>query len=290
MSMKFLITGSTGQLGREWTHYLQNHALSFESYDSKTLDITHFNEVSKILDTEMPDVVINCAAYTNVDKAEEEPEKADLVNAKAVANLASSCRARNIKLVHYSTDYVFPGYPSDRKLFPNGYPEDQHAEPINEYGKSKHNGEIALRDHCDDFLLIRVAWLCGAFGQNFITKMLQLSQKHDTLKVVNDQWGSPTFTHNVIDNTMALLQTGRKGTYHINCEGIITWYEFAQQIFKATNTEVDVTPVSSTEFAAKAKRPAFSKLDTQKLQDVEGSRIIDWKDGLQHMLTSLKII
>jgi len=285
--MNFLITGSTGQLGSEWTYYLRKHNLSYRAYDSKTLDITHFSQVNKLLDAQMPDVVINCAAYTNVDIAEDEPEKAESVNAKAVDNLAISCRERNIKLVHYSTDYVFPGYPSDRKLFPNGYPENQHADPINEYGKSKHNGEIALRNNCDDFLLVRVAWLCGAFGQNFVSKMLQLSQKHDTLKVVNDQWGSPTFTHNVVDNTIALLKAGRKGTFHINCNGIITWFEYAQQIFKTTGTKVHVTPVSSTEFAAKVARPAFSKLDTQKLQDVEGSRIIDWKDGLQHMLTSL---
>ena len=287
--MKFLITGSTGQLGKEWTRYLQKESIesNFAAYGSKDLDITNYNQVKERLEAQNPDVVINCAAYTNVDLAEDEPERAEAINAEAVANLANCCREHAIKLVHYSTDYVFPGYPSDRKLFPNGYPADQQAEPINQYGTSKHHGEIAVRKHCDDYLLLRVAWLCGVYGQNFVTKMLQLSKQHDTLKVVNDQWGSPTFTSNVVDNTVALLESGRRGTYHINCDGVITWYELAQKVFAYTQTEITLKPVSSTEFASNASRPAFSKLDTQKLQGVEGSRIIAWSDGLRQMLKSL---
>jgi len=285
--MKLLVTGTGGQLGREWIHYLEQRKIDFTGYTSSGMDITQKANIDERLAADRPDVVINCAAYTRVDHAEEEPEKARSVNKYGAKILAECCRDHNIKLVHYSTDYVFPGYPSDRKLFPGGYPEEQPADPANVYGQSKWEGEQAVRQSGVDVLLIRVAWLCGPYGQNFVTKMLQKAKSHEVLNVVEDQWGSPTFTGNVVENTLLLLRRAATGTYHVNCNGVISWYDLAVEIFKQTNKNVSVRKVSSSEFATKAKRPSFSKLDTGKLQQLKGSRILHWKDGLKKLLEQL---
>ena len=286
--MNILVTGANGQLGKEFVTNFESDGFNFLGLSSKDLDITDHAEVASRLQFLRPDVVINCAAYTAVDQAEDEPDKAKSVNAGAVENLANCCSEIEAKLVHFSTDYVFPGYPSDRKLFPNGYPEDQPPEPLNTYGKTKLEGEEAVQNSDADYLIIRVAWLCGQYGQNFVTKMLEMAKTNDTLQVVDDQWGSPTFTKNVVENTIALIKKDAEGIFHNNSEGVINWYQFAQKIFDLAQIDITLQKVSSSTFEAKAERPAFSKLDTGKLATtIPGSEIIDWETGLEQLIKNI---
>jgi dTDP-4-dehydrorhamnose reductase len=288
--MKIVLLGASGQLGREWQHFLnrrQKLNVILLPYTSQQLDITHFDEVRSEIDGQQPDMVINCAAYTKVDRAEDEREKARIVNADAVGNLARICSDAGCKLIHYSTDYVFPGRKRDRKANPEGYAEDHPTEPVNWYGQTKWEGEQAIRQITGDYLIIRVSWLCGQFGNNFVKTMLKLGRERDKVEVVNDQFGSPTFTENVVANCMHLLVSAT-GTYHITSKGLVTWYDFARSIFSISGMDVNLIPVSSKAFPTKAKRPYFSKLSTEKLESVTGSEIIDWETGLENLLAQLQ--
>lgn len=290
--MKCIVLGAGGQLGREWMDQLSNSNLSlfnlYKGFGSDQADITERDEIATLLDAEVPDVVINCAAYTKVDEAEEQRELAEQVNSIAVKSLAEQCSGRNIKLVHYSTDYIFPGNKEDRQRFPQGYPEDHETSPVNWYGATKLKGEKAIRQSGAAHLIIRVSWLCGAHGSNFVKTMLRLADEQNELNVVNDQWGSPTFTENVVLNTLSLLQENKEGIFNITSDGIITWYDLACEIFGISGKEIQVNAVSSDAFQTKATRPRFSKLDTSKLAQVKGAAIIPWKEGLNNLLEKLK--
>lgn len=285
--MKILITGSNGQLGREWSEFLQQKQAGFSAYSSTQLDITNTTVVEEKLSAERPDVLINCAAYTKVDQAEVESEKAMLINAEAVKNLAETCARFGIKLVHYSTDYIFEGSAADRETYPAGYPENHRPAPQNVYGHSKLKGEEAIRDSGCEHLIIRVSWLCGKYGHNFVKTMLRLSQERDELSIVDDQYGSPTFAANVVENTYRLLELGEKGEFHVSSAGMATWFDFAREIFRQANVSAATKPVSSSEFAAKAKRPAFSLLNTSKIASLPGINIQNWKTGLNHLLKQI---
>lgn len=285
--MRFLITGGNGQLGREWQDFLQNQQADFETLSSGDLDISDKAAVEKKLRSFQPDVLINCAAYTKVDQAEEERDKAMDINGTAVEELAQICSSLKIKLVHYSTDYIFAGKTEDREILPDGYPEDHPPAPENVYGESKLKGEEGMQKSGCEYLLIRVSWLCGRYGNNFVKTMLRLSKNHDELKVVNDQFGCPTFTENVVLNTFELLKLGEEGIFHISSAGEITWYDFAKEIFRQRDIPIKVNPVNSNEFPARARRPAYSLLDTQKIDNLPGISIIDWKTGLEKLLNQL---
>lgn len=289
--MKVALLGASGQLGREWQARFRDESDSggnFLTYTSSQLDITDQKRVGDELRSQNPDIIINCAAYTDVDGAEDHREKAHKVNAEAVAGLAELSAELDCMLVHYSTDYVFPGAPDDRTRFPDGYPEDHPTNPINYYGKTKLQGEEAIRASGCPHLIIRVAWLCGAFGSNFVKTMLQLGRERDRLEVVNDQWGSPTFAENVVFNSWQLLKAGQYGTFHITSHGLITWYDFARAVFETAGVDVEMEPVSSDHFPTVAKRPRFSKLSTEKLRAVSAASIEDWTDGLERLLHQLQ--
>lgn len=287
--MKILLTGASGQLGREWQHQAAGRQdLILWPYTSSQLDITDAERLSAVLEGRQPDVVVNCAAYTDVDGAEEQRERAQAINAEAVGRLAKHSAEQGCKLVHYSTDYVFPGREKDREQCPEGYPEEYPADPINWYGRTKWEGEQAIRRAGDAHLILRLSWLCGQFGDNFVKTMLRLGRDRDELQVVSDQWGSPTFTENAVVNTLNLLQAEVAGTYHITSKGMITWYDFAKAIFELESIDVAVQPVDSDAFATKAERPRFSKLSTNKLESVTGSALIDWHDGLALLLQQLQ--
>lgn len=284
---EFLILGAGGQLGTEWVRYLRKHGLTFKAFTSKELDITDADEVKKKLQAQKPGVIINCAAYTKVDQAEDEPQKALEVNVKALNELSVASNQLDALLIHYSTDYVFPGRAKDKIKLPNGYPEDFQPDPINTYGKTKWEGEQVIRRLCPNHLILRVSWLCGASGNNFIKTMIRLCSERDEIAVVNDQWGSPTYTHNVVENTMALIKNDKSGTWHITSSGLITWYELTCEIVRMMGYQTKVHPVSSEEYPTKAVRPRFSKLDTTKLSGVAGSHIIGWKEGLKNLIDEL---
>ncbi len=287
--MKILLLGASGQLGQEWQLRLDRRSEDYIvlPYTSTQLDITHYREVSDELRDQKPDVVINCAAYTNVDGAEENRQLAQKVNVEAVIYLAELSKELEFKLIHYSTDYVFPGDQLDRQEFPEGYPEAHHADPINWYGKTKWEGEQAIRNTTGNHLIIRLSWLCGQFGKNFVKTMLKLGRERDKIEVVNDQFGSPTFAENVVTNCLNLLDSGSTGTFHVTSKGVISWYDFASSIFTKSGMDVNLIPVSSEAFPTKAKRPYFSKLGTEKLEAVAGSEIIDWEEGLEDLLKQL---
>jgi len=285
--MKILITGSGGQLGQQWIDFCKEESIHFKSYRSTELDITDPKKVLREIQSYNPDIIINCAAYTKVDNAEEEKKNAQSVNATAVHDLALLCKKLDIKLVHFSTDYVFAGEEEDRSKLPDGYPEVHTRNPINEYGYSKYLGEKAIEESGCEYLLIRVSWLCGKHGQNFVKTMLRLGKEKENLSIVNDQFGSPTFTDQVVELTHILIQNKETGAFHISSEGLISWYDFAKEIFNQSGIRIDVKPVTSDEYPTKAKRPSFSKLSTQKISNIDGVNIIHWKEGLQKMLNQL---
>ncbi len=281
------LIGANGQLGNEWLRFLQSEKIPFTSYNSKELDITCFEDVRSVLDRDKPRFVINASAYTKVDLAEKERERAFAVNAGAVANLARLCAERDIRLVHYSTDYVFAGRATDRQCYPEGYPEHARAEPVNTYGCSKWEGEKSIRDAGDNHLIIRVAWLCGAWGGNFVKTMLRLGKENRELRVVDDQVGSPSFTPNVVFNSWQLIRKERTGTWHITSEGMLSWFEFAREIFRVRNMDVSLIPIPAENFPTPAERPFFSKLSTEKLKTIKEAVTEDWREGLRNLLNQL---
>ncbi len=288
--MELILFGASGQLGREWQQVLvkeEFNQFSVSAYDSNQLDLTDKNKLAEVLEEENPDVVVNCAAYTKVDESEKHIKQAEAVNVQAVAELAKLSDELGFKLLHYSTDYIFPGSIEDKERFSNGYSEDHPADPINKYGETKWRGEQAIRDNTDNYLILRISWLCGQYGSNFVKTMLKLGKERSTLQVVNDQWGSPTFTVNAVENCINLLNKDIKGTYHLTSKGLITWYEFARAIFEKAGVEVRVEPVSSNQFETTAKRPHYSKLCTDKIEAVPGSNVINWKQGLDNLLSQL---
>jgi dTDP-4-dehydrorhamnose reductase len=183
---------------------------------------------------------------------------------------------------------VFPGTEEDHQKYPKGYSEDHPTNPINTYGESKLAGEQAVRESGCEFIIMRVAWLCGKHGSNFVKTMLKMGKEREEVSVVNDQFGCPSFAHNVVYNCWKLVVEHKLGTYHLCSEGKISWHEFAKEIFEQMEIPVNLKPVSSSEFPAKAKRPAFSLLNTQKISNIPGVTIIDWKEGLTNLLAELR--
>lgn len=285
--MKILISGAGGQLGKEWVHYCTNSGIIFNAFDSKALDITKSQELERIIGETSPDVIINCAAYTKVDQAEDEEGWAEEINSVAVGTLARICTEKNIKLVHYSTDYVFSGSMSDKEKYPEGYDEEAMVSPQNAYGRTKYNGEMGIVTSGCEHLILRVSWLCGLHGNNFVKTMLRLADERKELSVVNDQFGCPAFTKDVVAQTKLLLEVGELGVFHLGSDGVISWYDFAKEIFALKQVDIKVNPVSSDNFPTKAKRPSFSKLSTKKISTIPSVKILGWKKSLRELISEI---
>lgn len=285
---RWLILGAGGQLGSEWVEWMKRSGADYLGLTRSELDITDKTEVERALSDYDPDVVINCTAYTKVDHAEGEIESASSINVDAAGHLAALCAADDRMLVHYSTDYVFPGRMEDRVRHPAGYPVDFPPEPVNSYGRTKWLGEQAVRSAGGPHLILRVSWLCGKSGRNFVHTMLRLAEERDRLTVVNDQFGTPTFTAPVVHNTLVLLEQGARNTWHVTSRGETTWYHFASLIFSLAKKNVEVVPVPSSEFPTRAKRPAWSLLDTGSLSGLPGNRLLPWQQETEILLKSLK--
>ncbi|MEX0945068.1 MAG: dTDP-4-dehydrorhamnose reductase [Balneolaceae bacterium] len=289
--MKYLITGANGQLGSEWVNHLTKSKKHFVAYSSDSLDITRRSDIQDALKLEKPDVLVNCAAYTSVDRAESDTDQAFLVNETGVRNLFESCSQTRTKLVHFSTDYVFSGSSEDRLRYPKGYPENAETDPINRYGSSKRAGELVLEESAmeSDWLLIRVSWLCGSYGSNFVKTMLRISEEKSEVAVVRDQMGSPTYTFDVVEKTIQLVETGQNGIFHISSAGDISWAEFAEEIFKRSRRQTRVNHIPSDEYITVAKRPYFSLLSKEKIEEL-GLKSLDWKVGLDKLLAQIKTV
>ena len=272
--MKILILGYKGMLGDELVKvFKKNNELTLWGRDE--IDIADQKSVESKIGDLKPEVVINAAAYTAVDLAEKEgKEIAYQVNGEAVGFLAEACKKNNSVLIHYSTDYVFNGRNK------NGYQEDEKRDPLNEYGQSKARGEELLQKINPKFYLIRLSWLFGINGKNFVETMLRLAKENKELRVVDDQYGKPTYAKDLAQRTRELLESKRPfGIYHLTNEGVCTWYEFAVKIFELAGIEAKVVPVVSSEFPTPAKRPAYSALVNTKLPLSRS-----WQDALEEYL------
>ena len=284
--MNVLVTGCYGQLGRALQQLADNdqsHRWTFTDID--TLDITNDNDVEHCFDTNEIDVCINCAAYTAVDKAEDEPELAKLVNTTAPMVLAEACLRHNALLIHISTDYVFDGQASEP------YPVDAPVNPQSVYGKSKAFGEQFIRESGCNHIIIRTAWLYSSTGKNFVKTMLSLADTHDEINVVNDQRGCPTWAHDLAKAIVALMRhygsNPVQETFHFTNEGQITWFEFAQAIMEIGGKTCKVNPITTDQYPTKAKRPAYSVLDLSKTKEVTGVEIPFWRDSLEKCIKEI---
>lgn len=276
--MRIVVTGANGQLGKEIAKQGSGHELILTDYD--TLNITDSSAVAAFMKAIKPEAVIHCAAYTNVDGAEADFDGAFRVNVVGSQNMAASCLEAGARLVYVSTDYVFDG----QKQQP--YREFNSVNPQSVYGITKWQGEEIVRQILGRHYIIRTAWLYGE-GNNFVRTMLGLAEKNNTLRVVNDQIGTPTSTVDLAKSIFALLASDAYGTYHGTCQGQCSWYEFACEIFRQAGKKVEVLPVATSEFSRPAKRPAHSVLDNYMLRMTIGDPMRNWKAALENYISSL---
>ena len=295
--MKVFVTGVNGQLGHDVVFDLQKRGIqavgsdlapdcaSIPELDYEPLDITNAAAVQEVLKRVHPDAVIHCAAWTAVDAAEEPANQAKVhaVNAEGTAHIAQACAQTGCKLMYLSTDYVFDGQ-GDTPW----QPDCKDYAPLNVYGQSKLEGELAVARAVERFFIVRIAWVFGQKGNNFVKTMLKLAQTHDTLRVVCDQIGTPTYTPDLARLLVDMIQTDKYGYYHATNEGgYISWYDFACEIFRQAGRPVKVLPVTTAEYGlSKAKRPFNSRLDKSKLVQMGFQPLPAWKDALERYLDS----
>ena len=281
--MKVLVTGVKGQLGHDVMDELALRGIEGSGVDVEEMDITDRTACETVISQEKPDAVIHCAAYTAVDAAEDNLELCRKINAEGTRNIARVCKAMDIKMMYISTDYVFNGG-GERPWEP-----DDHREPLNVYGLTKYEGEIAVEQNVQKYFIVRIAWVFGVNGKNFIKTMLRLGKEKGAVSVVNDQIGSPTYTYDLARLLVDMIQTDKYGRYHATNEGLCSWYEFACEIFRqAGMDEVKVTPVDSDGFPAKAKRPSNSRMSKEKLTENGFERLPSWQNALERYLKALK--
>ena len=279
--MKILITGSNGMLGHDLTEVLKdNHELILTT--SKTLDITNKDQVFEVICDAEPDVVINSAAYTDVDGCEENQDLAYSVNGEGVKNLALACKEVDCALVHISTDYIFNGK-NDRP-----WVEDDEIGPISVYGKSKLKGEEAILETLDKYFIVRTAWLYGINGKNFPKTMLELAKNHSEITVVYDEVGTPTYTPDLAYGISELIETDYYGIYHLTNSGNCSWCEFARYIFEVADKDVKVVPVTAAEFARPAPRPSYSVLENKKWVDKGFKPLRSYKEAIKEYVELIK--
>ena len=280
--MKVLVTGVKGQLGYDVVNELEKRGHTAIGTDVEEMDITDAEKVREVLDAEKPDAVIHCAAYTAVDAAEDNVELCRKINAEGTENIAKACKELGCKLLYVSTDYVFNGE-GERPWEP-----DDEREPLNVYGQTKYEGELAVEKYVEKFFIVRIAWVFGINGKNFIKTMLRLGEDHDELTVVADQIGSPTYTYDLARLLVDMIGSEKYGRYHATNEGLCSWYDFAVEIFRQAGMDVRVRPVTSEEYPAKAKRPHNSRMDKAKLEENGFERLPNWKDALGRYLRALQ--
>ncbi len=276
---KYLIIGKNGQLGKEFVKTLDNKKIDFEALGHKECDISDLNRVLEVIEDIKPDIVINCAAYNQVDKAEEDFVTAIKVNSLGVRNLSFACKKLDVFLVHYSTDYVFDGKKEDGL-----YTEEDTPNPLNEYGKSKLLGEFFLKEETDRYLIFRVSWVYGEGKQNFIYKLMQWAENNDYLKIAYDEISVPTSTRTIVEVTLKALDQGLIGLYHLTNSGYASRYEWAKKVFEIKGIKKFIKPVSSDIFELPAKRPKFSAMDNNLLEKTLGIKIENWDRELYSIL------
>ena len=279
--MKILITGSNGMLGHDLIEALKdNHELVLTT--SRTLDITDKEQVFDFISQNKPDIVINSAAYTDVDGCEQNQDLAYSVNGEGVKNLALACREADSALLHISTDYIFNGENT------RPWVEDDEIGPISVYGKSKLKGEQAILEILDKFFIVRTAWLYGVNGRNFPKTMLELAENHSQITVVYDEVGTPTYTPDLAKAISQLIETEHYGIYHITNSGSCSWCEFARYIFEVAGKDVEVIPVTAAEFARPAPRPHYSVLENRNWIEKGFEPLRSYKEAIKEYIGLIK--
>ncbi len=282
--MNILITGSNGQLGNEMRLLGQkNEQHTFFYTDVEELDITNKTAICNYVNTNDIDLIINCAAFTAVDRAESEESLARLLNALAVLNLGEAASEKGAGIIHISTDYVFNG----KACIP--YRESDEPDPQSAYGRTKLEGEQLLLQACPDAVIIRTAWLYSEFGNNFVKTMIRLGRERDNLNVVFDQIGSPTYAGDLAQAIMTIVNADKwiPGIYHFTNEGVCSWYDFTKAIHSIAGIDCNVQPIRSEQYPTPTERPHYSVLDKAKIKEVYGVDVPHWYDGLQRCLQNM---
>lgn len=279
--MKIIVTGSKGQLGTDLIAELKKIGIEPIGADLPEIDITDSDAIESLVLQSEADAVIHCAAFTNVDIAETDRETCHRINADGTLNIARSCAKHNIKMLYISTDYVFSG---DGEV---PFETSGETMPCNFYGESKLAGEKAVTENCDKYFIVRISWVFGENGKNFVKTMLRLSTERDEITVVNDQIGSPTYTKDLSALLCKMIVTEKYGTYHATNEGFCSWAEFAAEIMAMSGAKTKIIPVTSDEYKSVAKRPSNSRLSKTSLDNAGFDRLPHWKDALERFLNNL---
>lgn len=288
--MKVMITGCNGQLGKELQKIITTgtselgaidaryHNCELVCVDADVLDITNSESVMHFVQTEKPDVLINCAAYTNVNKCEDDLDNAFCVNSLGPANLAKACEQYDVKFCHISTDYVFDGMGNQP------FTELDLCAPQSAYGSTKLLGEMYTREFCSRYFIIRTAWLYGYEGNNFVYTVRKIASEQGYMKVVNDQFGNPTNANELAYHILKIIITNQFGIYHCTGNGICSWYDFAKKIVELSNIDAKIEPCTTEEYPTPAKRPAFSALDHMMLRCTVKDEMSNWEDALTRFI------
>lgn len=279
--MRILVTGASGQLGYDVERELERRGIEHLGTSSRELDITDREAVERLMAAYRPDAAIHCAAYTKVDLAEDEPERCWAVNADGTRNLAATCREIGAKMLYISTDYVFPG--TGERSYETGDP----TGPVNTYGRSKLAGELAVQSLLEKYFIVRISWVFGKNGNNFVKTMLRLAETKAELSVVCDQIGSPTYTADLAPLLCDMVQTERYGVYHATNEGMCAWSEFAEAIFELAGRQVVVHPIPTSAYPTRAVRPLNSRMSKERLRDNGFQELPEWKNALARYLKEI---
>ena len=279
--MRVLVTGVSGQLGYDVARVLAQRGIEYRGTSSKDLDITDRAAVEHLMQSYRPDAVIHCAAYTKVDLAEDEPERCWAVNADGTRNLAAACREIGAKMLYISTDYVFPGTGEQFRR------TDDPVSPVNTYGRSKLAGELAVQSLLETYFIVRISWVFGKNGNNFVKTMLRLAETRTELTVVCDQIGSPTYTADLAPLLCDMVQTERYGIYHATNGGTCAWSEFAEAIFELADKQVTVYSIPTSAYPTRAVRPLNSRMSKECLHSNGFQELPEWKNALARYLKEI---
>lgn len=302
---KILVTGVNGQLGYDVVRELDKRGYEAIGVDREVMNLTNSEEIRKVMNDISPDGVIHCAAYTAVDAAEDNIELCERVNALAVKDIAKCAKYLDIPMIYISTDYVFNGMKGinqnnvdevaytieDNNICKEcylEYTEDDKVNPINVYGRTKCEGEMYVRDILDKHYIVRISWVFGENGNNFIDTMLRLSKDRDEINVIDDQVGSPTYTKDLAPLLVDMLESDRYGTYHATNDGYCSWYEFAKEIFDVAGVDIKVNPITTDMYPTKAKRPFNSKMSKEKLKNNNFRTLRSWKSAVKDYIENIK--
>ena len=305
MMKKILVTGVNGQLGYDVVLELNKRGYEAIGVDREKMDLTNSEDIKNVIYDVKPHGIIHCAAYTAVDAAEDNIELCERVNALAVKEIATYAKDLDIPMIYISTDYVFNGMKGINqnnvdevaymiegnnicKEYYLEYTEEDKVNPINVYGRTKYEGEMYVRDILDKYYIVRISWVFGENGNNFIDTMLRLSKDRDELNVIDDQVGSPTYTKDLAPLLVDMLESDRYGTYHATNDGYCSWYEFAKEIFDVAGVDIKVNPITTNMYPTKAKRPFNSKMSKNKLIKNEFKMLRHWKDALKDYINNVE--